>query len=125
PSRRRRHLLRRPCSRVRRLPLPLSPDVVPQPGAPSCHLELRCAVSIFVVPASPSSESSNSFAKMMMLPGLVSNLQEALQNRKVRDKSVSGYSVTYKETMEACSAKVSGASAFEISGIKAFLRNGF
>ncbi|KAL1345120.1 hypothetical protein HN51_018908 [Arachis hypogaea] len=121
---------------------------------------------------------------MMMPPGLVSNLQEALQNRKgsqeqgskdnedppepasstdenpepefdpskpillvtnsdgvespglthlvealVRqglynvhicvpqsDKSVSGHSVTFKETVEACSAKVSGASAFEISG---------
>ncbi|MED6114856.1 hypothetical protein PIB30_084546 [Stylosanthes scabra] len=67
-------------------------------------------------------ESSNSFAKMMMHPGLVSNLQEALQNRKVRDKSVSGYSVTYKETMEACSAKVSSASAFEISvGQRSFL----
>ncbi|CAK8535940.1 unnamed protein product [Lathyrus sativus] len=32
------------------------------------------------------------------------------------DKSVSGHSVTVRETVEACSAKVNGAFAFEISG---------
>ncbi|AES67822.1 putative 5'-nucleotidase [Medicago truncatula] len=32
------------------------------------------------------------------------------------DKSVSGHSVTIRETVEACSAQVNGATAFEISG---------
>ncbi|XP_057457983.1 uncharacterized protein LOC130748759 [Lotus japonicus] len=35
------------------------------------------------------------------------------------DKSVSGHSVTFGETVEACSAKVTGATAFEISGTPA------
>jgi len=35
-----------------------------------------------------------------------------------RDKSASGHSVTLRETVEAASAKISGATAaFEISGI--------
>ena len=34
-----------------------------------------------------------------------------------RDKSASGHSVTLRETVEAASAKVSGATGFEISGI--------
>lgn len=34
----------------------------------------------------------------------------------VRDKSVSAHSVTLRETIEAASAKISGATAFEISG---------
>ncbi|TKY64353.1 5'-nucleotidase SurE [Spatholobus suberectus] len=32
------------------------------------------------------------------------------------DKSVSGHSVTFGETVEACSAQINGATAFEISG---------
>ncbi|MED6134566.1 hypothetical protein PIB30_038111 [Stylosanthes scabra] len=38
-----------------RLPLPLSPDVVPQLEAPSCRLQLRRVVFISVVPTSPNS----------------------------------------------------------------------
>ncbi|MED6173718.1 hypothetical protein PIB30_062248 [Stylosanthes scabra] len=49
------HFPHRLSSRVRCLPLPLLLDVVPQPGAPFCYLQLRRVVFISVVPASPSS----------------------------------------------------------------------
>jgi hypothetical protein len=40
-----------------------------------------------------------------------------------RDKSVSGHSVTIRETVEAISAKLNGViAAFEISGIKFFIQ---
>ncbi|KAL4293013.1 hypothetical protein AHAS_Ahas18G0085600 [Arachis hypogaea] len=47
-------------------------------------------------------------------PSLCLSLQNV--SSPTRDKSISGHFVTFKETVEACSAKVSGASTFEISG---------
>ncbi len=34
-----------------------------------------------------------------------------------RDRSVSGHSVTTRETLSACSVEISGATAFEVTGI--------
>ena len=42
-----------------------------------------------------------------------------------RDKSVSGHSVTLRETVAVTSAEINGATAYEVSGIIAFLHNQF
>lgn len=39
------------------------------------------------------------------------------KNGCFRDKSVSGHSVTLRETVEVSSAEIHGATAFEVSGI--------
>jgi 5'-nucleotidase len=35
---------------------------------------------------------------------------------RCRDRSVSGHSVTIRETLSACSVEFSGATAYEVSG---------
>lgn len=46
----------------------------------------------------------------------LSNLNLAL----CRDGSMSGHSVTIRETLTACSVEISGATAYEVSGSSAF-----
>ncbi|MED6186284.1 hypothetical protein PIB30_065310 [Stylosanthes scabra] len=51
----RRHFSPAPPLKSRcRLPLPLSPDVVPQPEAPSCHLQICRVVSFLSSPPLPT-----------------------------------------------------------------------
>lgn len=49
-----------------------------------------------------------------MICCVISNLRKLVAC--FRDKSVSGHSVTVQETVSVCSAEITGATAYEVSG---------